>query len=202
MPLKSNRRSPAYSFVKERLELEFQRLHKEKLTPWAFFLTDKGVMLKDFFGRDICYVGGALQFNGSPRDFFWMSFIQPFLNDIVSRNFSETERFCREKGLDWKLPLQETASLLKNEIAMTYERMADIDQRLRGKGYPKSVSRYNPKGEIAASVAFVDERYSAEIALPPNRKGRLNQFYEEQKFWVWIIGIVIAVILALIKFLI
>jgi hypothetical protein len=43
--------SPAYSFIKERIELEFQRLEKDKITPWAFFLTDKGLRLTNFFGK-------------------------------------------------------------------------------------------------------------------------------------------------------
>jgi hypothetical protein len=137
-------RSPAYSFIKEHIELEFQRLERDKITPWAFFRTNKGVRLTDFFGKEISYIGGGLEFEGSPREFFWNGFIQPFLNDIVSRNFSETERFCREKGLDWRLPLEETALLLKIGINKAYNRMSAIDQRLRGKGYPDSVSRYNP----------------------------------------------------------
>jgi hypothetical protein len=185
--------SPAYSFIKERIELEFQRLERDKITPWAFFLTDKGVRLTDFFGKEISYIGGGLEFEGSPREFFWNGFLQPFLNDIVSRNFSETESFCRDNGLDWQLPLEETTVLLKSGINRAYNRMSIIDQRLRGKGYPDSVSRYNPQREVAISEAFVDQRLSAEAALQPTRKKTLNTFYEEQKFWFWFIGVIIAI---------
>jgi len=77
--------------------------------------------------------------------------------------------------------------------------MSDIDQRLRGKGYPDSVPRYNPGAEVAFSEAFVEERMSAELPLMPKRKKTLNIFYEEQKFWFWFIGIVVAIIGVLIK---
>ncbi len=193
------KQSPAYSFIKERVELEFERLEREKVTPWAFFLTDKGVSLTAFFGKRVSYTGGGLQFDDSPREYFWNSFIQPFLNDIVSKNFLETEGFCREKGLDWRLPLEETASFLKAGIRRVYQRMADIDRRLRGKGYPNSVPKRDPRNQIAASEAFVEERLSAELALMPKKRKTPNTIYEEQKFWFWFIGIIIAIIGVLLK---
>src|SRR3989338_6038589 len=156
--------SPAYSFIKERVELEFERLEREKITPWAFFRTDKGGRLTDFFGKEVSYIGGGLEFEGSPREYFWNGFIQPFLNDIVSKNFSATEDFCRKKGLDWRLPLEETAFLLKAGINKVYSWMSLIDQRLRGKGYPDSVPRYSPEREVAGSKAFVDQRMPAVAA--------------------------------------
>ncbi len=191
--------SPAYSFIKERIELEFERLEREKITPWAFFLTDKGVRLTDFFGKQVGYTGGCLEFEGSPKEYFWNGFIQPFMNDIVSRNFFATEDFCRKKGLDWRLPLEETAFLSKAGINKIYSRMSVIDQRLRGKGYPDSVPRYNPEREVASYEAFVDQRLTAVVALQPVARKTLNIFYEEQKFWFWFIGIVIAVAGVLLK---
>ena len=179
--------------------MEFERLEREKVTPWAFFLTDKGVKLTDFFGKQVSYTGGGLQFDGSPREYFWNGFIQPFLNDIVSRNFSETEGFCREKGLNSTLPLEETALFLKAGINRVYQRMSDIDQRLRGKGYPNSVPKHNPKSQAAVSEAFVEERLSAELALIPKKRKTLNTIYEEQKVWFWFIGIIIAIVGVLLK---
>lgn len=177
--------------------MEFERLEREKVTPWVFFLTNAGVRLKDFFGKEIHYSG--IEFEGSPRTVFWNGFIQPFLGDIVSRHFSQTQNFCKEKGVDATVPMEETAILLKKGINRIYERMSDIDQRLRGKGYPSSVPRYNHRKEVAFSEAFVDERLIAETALQPKKKNRLNTFYEEQKFWFWFIGIIIAVAGILIK---
>ncbi len=193
------KKSPAYNFIKERVGLEFERLEREKITPWAFFRTDKGVRLTDFFGKEVSYIGGGLEFEDSPKKYFWNGFIQPFLNDIVSRNFSATEDFCRKKGLDCRLPLEETAFLLKTGINKVYSRMSVIDQRLRGKGYPDSVPRYSPEREIASSEAFVDQRLTAEAALQPVTRKTLDTFYEEQKFWFWFIGIVIAVAGVLLK---
>jgi hypothetical protein len=185
-------RSPAYRFIKERVELEFQKLEKEKVTPWTFFLSGKPLRLTDFYGKEIKYSG--IEFEGSPRTVFWKGFIQPFLQDIASRSFSESRNFCLTHRLEPKQPMEETASLLNASIKAVYLRMSDIDQRLRGKGYPNSVSKYEPEAEIALSEAFVEERLSAELALAPKKRETLNTFYEEQKFWFWFIGIVIAIV--------
>lgn len=193
--------SPAYSFIKKRIELEFQRLEKDKITPWAFFLANKGLRLTDFFGKSVSYVG--VQFEGSPRSLFWGSFIQPFLNDIVSNIFSYTRNFCLDRRLNLELPLKETAVLLKTNIEKTYGRMCDIDQRLQGKGYPKSIPRYNAEKEKAVSFHFVEERLAAEFALQTlqtRQKRSLSTIYDEHKFWFWLVGIFIAVLGILVKF--
>jgi hypothetical protein len=189
--------SAALSFIRERIELEFQKLEKDKVTPWAFFLSVKGLSLTDFFGKQVSYSG--IGFVGSPRTIFWKGFIQPFLKDIVSRSFSETRNFCLTHRVELNQPLEETAFMLKAGINRVYRRMSDIDQRLRGEGYPDSVPKYDPKEEIALSESFVDERISAELALTPKKRKTLNTLYEEQKFWFWFIGIAIAAAGVLLK---
>ena len=196
---KNMNKSPAYSFMKEFIELEFQKLEKDKVTPWAFLLSGKGLKVTDFFGKQISYDG--VEFEGSPRTKFWKGFIQAFLKDIVSRSFSETRNFCQTHNIDSKLPLEETASLLETGISNIYRRMTDIDQRLRGKGYPNSVQKYDPRAEMKESEAFVQERMSAESALVPKKKRTLNTIYEEQKFWFWFVGIAVAVAGLLLKIL-
>jgi hypothetical protein len=158
--------SPAYSFIKERVNLEFQKLEKDKVTPWAFFLSGKELRVSNFLGKEISYLG--IGFEGSPRMVFWKDFIQPFLQDITSRSFSETRSFCLAHSLKLKQPMEETTSLLKIGINGIYERMLDIDQRLRGKGYPNSVLKYDARAERACSEAFVEERLAAELALAQN----------------------------------
>ncbi|PKN68651.1 MAG: hypothetical protein CVU54_13540 [Deltaproteobacteria bacterium HGW-Deltaproteobacteria-12] len=189
--------SPTYSFIKERIEFEFQKLEKDKVTPWAFFLSGKELKLTDFFGKQVYYFG--IEFEGSPREVFWKGFIQPFLQDITSRSFTETREFCITREIEMKQPIEETARLLKAGINRIYERMSDIDRGLRGLGFPNSVPKYNPRSEIETSEAFVLERMDAELALAPKKRKTLNTIYEEQKFWFWFIGIAIAVLGLLVK---
>jgi hypothetical protein len=182
-------RSPAYGFIKERVELEFQKLEKDKVTPWAFFLSGKELGLTNFLGKEIRYSG--IGFEGSPRTVFWKGFIQPFLQDITSRSFSETRSFCLAHGLEPKQPMEETASLLKTAINNIYERMSDIDQRLRGKGFPKSVPKYDAIAERARSEAFVEERLAAELSLG-HKKVEENQMEKNQDSYVPVYHVFIA----------
>jgi hypothetical protein len=46
-------RSPAHTFIKERLDQEFEQLDKEKITPWAFLRTERGITVKRFDGTEI-----------------------------------------------------------------------------------------------------------------------------------------------------
>ena len=161
--------SPAYSFIKERIELEFHKLEKDKVTPWAFFLSGKELRLTNFLGNEISYSG--ILFEGSPRTVFWNGFIQPFLKDISSRSFENTRNFCLTNRLELHQPMEETADLLKAGISRIFERMSDIDQRLCGKGNPSSVPKYDAITERAGSVAFVEERLAAELALAQHAAG-------------------------------
>jgi hypothetical protein len=183
-------RSPAYSYTRERIDLEFQKLEKEKVTPWAFLLSGKGIRLTDFFGKEVSYTG-SIGFEGSPRTVFWGSFIQPFLQDIVSRSFSETRKFCLTHGVEPSQPLEETASVLRAGIKGVYSRMSDIDQRLRGKGSPNSVPKYDAGAEIARSQTFIEERLSAELGLPLNAAER-KQMEKNQDSYIPVYHVFIA----------
>lgn len=156
-------RSKAYSFLKERVEMEFRQLENDKVTPWVFFRSGKELRLTDFFGKTVSYSG--IVFEGSPRTVFWKDFIQPFFQDIISRSFSETRDFCLTHGLEQTQPMEETASLLKAGIKGIYQRMSEIDQVLRGNGIPSSVPKYEASSERADSEEFVEERLLAELAL-------------------------------------
>jgi len=183
--------SPAYSFIKERLDREFDQLDKQKITPWAFLRTEYGVKVMGFDGREISF--GGLEFDGTPRHIFWEAFAQPFLKDIVSRGFADTRAFCKEHVIDATQPMEETAAELRVGVEQIFTRMAEIDRRLRGKGFPDSVAAYNPAGKIHSIDTFITERLNAEIAIFPKPTNRWNRLYEEQKFWIWLVGVLIAI---------
>jgi serine/threonine protein kinase len=109
-------------------------------------------------------------FDGTPKEIFWNGFIEPFLKDIISRAFAYTRGFCTDHKLDPVKPMNETAEELRFGVERIFARMIDIDRRLRGKGFPNTVSPYNPAGKIRAIDTFLQERLRAEIAIFPKRK--------------------------------
>lgn len=184
-------KSASHSFLKEKIEREFVQLHKSIIEPWNFFHLEKGLEVTAFDGSKISYKG--VRFGDNARLVFWANLAQPYLKDIASRIFAETRSFCKEHKLNCVVPLAEARDLLEEYIDQNFTRMVEIDRRLRGKGYPKSVEEYNPENEKADVLNFVEERHSSELALMP-KENKLNAFYEKQKFWVWIIPIVLTLI--------
>lgn len=189
-------RSPAFSIIKQKLEREFRVLEGKQVTPWAFLNTGKPFRVEKFDGGFISYQG--IKFAGSPRDVFWGSYIRLFLEDIVDRAFSDTRAFCIEHNIPRQIPLKEAGSQLQLGCSRIYNRMADIDQKLRGEGFPDSVSKKNVTHEIDRMMDFIFTRLDSENGLP--EKKTVNTWYEQNKFWVWIIGITLSVLGLIAKF--
>jgi len=118
---------------------------------------------KDFYGREIAYQG--VKFEGSPRQVFWGRYIEPFLEDLVHRMVEETLRLAAARKQNAQQPLAEVGNLLKSVAQRAYRRMADIDQRLRGEGFPNRVPQRRIDGELARMEQFIDQRIQAECAM-------------------------------------
>ena len=81
--------------------------------------------------------------------------------------------------------------------------MADVDRRLRGKGFPKNVPLRPIEREVQLMDQFIDERISSELAMWAP-KSRLEYLYERNKFWVWAIPVLLTiavVVIAVVKLL-
>jgi len=142
---------------------EFERLRRTKITPWAFLNSGQPMRVTDFYGKIISYPGG-IAFEGSPRIVFWGRYIDPFLEDVVLRMVDRTVNLCGEEGHEPRSALTETGRLLKNHVRDAYDAMANVDQRLRGQGYPDRVNKRNVDAEIVAMERFIDARISGLIS--------------------------------------
>ncbi len=186
-----------FSFIQERIDTEFEELNK-RVTSWLmFFASNKGEI--ELHGGKMI-TPHNIEFSNSIRLFYWQNFIQPFLKESISNTFEITRKFNIEHSVDPKKMIDETYEILKVEIESIFRQMVDIDQKIRGKGYPKLVDRYKPDVEKEQMIAFLEERYSAELAIIPKEKSKLDKFYEEQKFSIWVIGILVSLLGIVIKF--
>jgi hypothetical protein len=155
--------SHLYPILSKLIEDEWVRLDRDQITPWAFMTAGPAFRCKDFYGREIAYRG--IKFEGSPRQVFWGRYIEPFLEDLVHRIVEETLRLASARKQNAQQPLAEVGSLLKSVAHRAYRRMADIDQRLRGEGFPSSVPKRSIDGELARMEQFIDQRIQAECAM-------------------------------------
>ena len=141
-----------YPVLSKLVEDEWVKLDRNQITPWAFMTAGPAFRCKDFYGREIAYQG--IKFEGSPRQVFWGRYIEPFLEDLVHRVVEETLRLASGRKQNVQQPLAEVGSLLKSVAQRAYRRMADIDQRLRGEGFPNSVPKRGIDGELARGAVY------------------------------------------------
>ena len=183
--------SALYPLLSKFIEDEWVGLERNQITPWAFLTAGPPFRCKDFYGREIAYQGFG--FEGSPRHAFWGRYIEPFLEDIVERAVQETLRLATEKKQNAKEPLVEVGNLLKSVAKRAYDRMAGIDQRLLGKGFPEKVPRRNIDAEFTNMSNFIDQRVQAELAMT-KRGFKVNDFYHDHPFLFWFLALLVGVI--------
>lgn len=152
--------TPLYPITEKLVSDAWVRLNNEQLTPWAFFNAD-GVHVQDFHGRGINVSGIA--FSGSIQSLFWSGYVEPFIEDIVERVLAATIQNSKDRQIEQRSSLAEAAGLLKSLSANAFARMADIDRRLRGGGFPESVALRSTSAELAAMHDYIDRRLSAEF---------------------------------------
>lgn len=154
-------RTPFYPKRKLSIADTYNRLERELFSPWAFFHSGKPIIVTNCEGRKVQYSGG-LEFSGSPREVFWR-FFDPDIRKVIIEQIEQTMEDCEVISDLLETALDETRELLHEFVERVYERLADIDQALRGKGFPKSVTPRPVTGMIKAMVNMMDDHIDAVI---------------------------------------
>ena len=162
--------TPLYPTFKKRIEDAIELLLQNQVTPWAFLNSGKPFRVKKFDGREIAYEGRG--FEGSPQEVFWARYIEPFLEDLAVREIDAAVSLARERDVDAKLLLLEVQGLLRNGSRRVFARMAEIDQRLIGNGYPQNVPLRRVQHEALSMDRFIEERIHAELAMWKPTRGK------------------------------
>jgi hypothetical protein len=171
--------SPLYSTFKKRVDDAIDKINKNQVTPWAFIGGGRSFRIQGFDGREISYDG--IDFDGSPCEAFWSRYIEPFLEDLCVSEIKTAVSMARDRGIDGRILLAELRDLLSAGFRKVYANMADIDQRLRGKGYPEKVNRKSIEPAVEAMDQFLNERISTEIAMwnPKSRSPKRGTSWRE-----------------------
>lgn len=182
--------SPLYPIFRKRIEDATKRVIQDQVTPWAFWAAGTPFKVKQFSGREISYQG--ISFEGSPRTIFWGRYIDPFLETLAIEEIEFAVTSAKERKVDATLLLPEVQSLLNATIQKVFREMAEIDRPLLGKGFPETAPLRSSEGETAQLCAFIEERVRCELAMWKPRSA-VEEWYDRNKFWVWLVGIVVGV---------
>lgn len=189
-------RSVFYPVFQKRLKDEFRKLINDQVTPWVFITTSAGLKLKKFDGKQINYSGGIVEFSGAPEQVFWGGYIEQFLEHISFSAIEDAIDGCKTQKTELQPVLEDVQELLRFGFINVYAKMADVDRRLRGKGYPDKVRLRNTDAYIKGMEAFVSRRIESELRLWKSTPWitRIEHFYESNKGLVWVIGAVISLL--------
>jgi hypothetical protein len=175
-------KTPLYEKTKQKIEDFYIDIDRNKLTPWSFLRTGKMREIKDYYDRSIRYQG--VEFEGSPRIVFWEGFIEPFLEHGIIDILEQVSEEAQRKNLDPEACINEAVSLLYGRISKVYSRMAEIDQKLRGKGYPNKVKRRDVSQRIKKMHDYLREQQNAitEIAKSQSIQAPKEKFRQSNTF--------------------
>lgn len=185
-------RSVLYPVIQKQLRDKFEILIQNQITPWSFIATTAGLKLKKFNGKLISYSG--IEFSGSPEHVFWGGYIEPFLEDISFSVIDEAVEKCKIKKIQLEPVLSDVQELLKLGFNSVYAHMADVDRRLKSKGYTETVSLRNVDDYVKRMEVFVSRRIKSELRNPSPWIMWIERFYENNTGLVWLIGIILAVV--------
>lgn len=136
--MRSHKTSPLYPTFRKRIDDAAESLISRQVTPWSFLKSGTPFRIKMFDGGEITYQG--LEFDGSPRLVFWTRYIEPFLEELSISEIAAAVCMAEKRHVDAKKLLSEVQGLLSAAFRKVYARMAEIDRRLRGKGFPDKVA--------------------------------------------------------------
>lgn len=155
--------TPLYPSFHKRIDDATHVLIQDQVTPWAFFNSGKPMRVKTFHGKLITYEG--IGFEDSPRQVFWNGYIQPFLEALIVQEISAAVDMAKERGVDATQLLPEVQGLLYAACHKVFTRMAEIDQRIQGKGMPSSIRIRSVERELDTSKSFIAMHIDSELAM-------------------------------------
>ena len=141
----------------------YNRLERELFTPWAFFNSGVSITVTPCEGKPQTF-NGSIEFSGSVVDIFWR-FFDPDIRKVITDEIQHTVTDCESLPHLLEQALDETRDLLRTLIENSYRRLSTIDQRLRGKGYPNSVTPRPIDNKLQMMFRFLDEHIEAEKRL-------------------------------------
>lgn len=151
-----------YIALQRAVDDEINELIRKRVEPWMSFNVN-GINIERANGTVIAYQGIA--FEHTARNTFWDGFIQPYLERLAEVRIEQTAKLAREHLTDVSTVLNDLAGMLQSGANRVFQRMADIDQRLRGNGYPESVQRMPIKELVATFSAYVATLVDAEYGI-------------------------------------
>lgn len=152
-----------------KIKLFERRMITDQINPWLFHFKSGTLSISRFDGRKIT-VGGCIEFSDSTRQVFWQNYIEPFLEDFTVTIIKSIENECLKSDLNLDDHLKYLSVALPKMYNIIYSAMSEVDQQLRGHGYPKKIQRQEIKGYLGGMERFLEDHL--EMVMQKNFKDK------------------------------
>lgn len=140
-----------------------KKLIRDYVDPWLLF-GSKGVDVARTDGRRISLRG--VEYEGEPRLAFWdAAYVDRHVVNFIDDMVAAVVKNARERGYDTGVALNDLKGMLQGAVNRIFDRMAVVDQRLRGKGFPRDVPKASVQDRVELLSIVLTNRIEAEFAL-------------------------------------
>jgi hypothetical protein len=150
-----SKQTPFYPKRTLSMNASYNRLERDLFSPWLSFYSGKEISVTNCEGKEV-YLAGVIEYGGSLQETFWSGFFEPDFKRVITEQIDQTVKDCEGDREFTNAALKETADLLRVFSRKVYQRMAEIDGRIRGNGDPNMVERRPVEDKIKALNADID----------------------------------------------
>ena len=158
--------TPLYPTFEKRVADAVTRVITQHVDPWQFM--QQRMSVKRFDGRLISYEG--VEFEGSPRHVFWSGYIEPFLQELIVAELAAASAAAKERDVDARKLIPEVQALLLLGCRQVLRKMAEVDHRLRGQGYPEKTDERSTEPELLSLREFLN-RHGGLVTIEGQHTG-------------------------------
>jgi hypothetical protein len=151
--------SPLWARFDKAIADETSAIIAEQVSPWAHLQRGGAVSVRRIDGSTIAY--SKVRYDDEQQNAFWRGYIEPFLERMVATQLRAAPAAAKEEGVDAGEVIGEVEGMLVAACRKVYARMADVDQRLRGDGFPDGISLRGTNREFGAMEQYVRKQAQA-----------------------------------------
>lgn len=173
-----------------------------QVSPWARLLTARTLAVRRHDGSSLAWTD--TKYGVPQQDIFWRGYMDPFLEELITTQMREAALVARKAEGDREVLIAEVRDLLLRAVRRVYDAMADVDQQLRGEGYPQSVARRSLKTELRVMEQYIDKQARATAAaatLGQPKPSSVQGLFERHQLWLVLgalgVAVVVVVLLAM-----
>ncbi len=169
--------SPLWSRFDKAIADETNAIIARQVSPWAHLHATSGgpMVVHRLDGSALSWPGA--RYEGEPQQAFWRGYIEPFLEKLIVEQLRAAGHAAKDSGVDSAELIEEVAALLLAACRKVYDRMADVDARLRSE-FATAASRRSTKRELRAMEEFIHKHATSTAALAAIASPRLPTFAE------------------------